>query len=200
MAKVYAHSGAVTSVELDGGVLEAGRRHFTPPESLAALERWQLHVDDGKHFLRRSRETYDLIIVDVPSPLTIQEAYLHAKEFYALCRARLSEGGVIAVQLSGPLQRNNRTPARVTAALRAVFPEVMAIYSDRADRGFAYASTRLPFDGEQIRATVAHYESNLEVIPPERIDIYLTEAVPMSVNALDLVLRRGLERFMDRYF
>ncbi len=200
VAKVYPHSGAVTSVELDGGVLEAGKRHFTPIESLAALENWQLQVDDGKHFLRRSQEVYDLIIVDVPSPLTIQEAYLHAKEFYALCRERLSDGGVLAVQLSGPLQRNDRTPARVTAALRAVFPEVMAVYSDRADRGFAYASTRLPFTGEQVRATVADFEPNLEVIGPDQVDGYLTEAVPMSVNALDLVLRRGLERFMDRYF
>ena len=39
-------------------------------------------------------------------------------------------------------QRNDRTPARVTAALRAVFPEVLVIHSERADRGFAYGSRR----------------------------------------------------------
>ncbi len=198
--KVYPHSGEVTSVELDGGVLEAGRRFFTQPEDLAGLERWQLYVDDGKHFLRESGREYDLIVMDVPSPLTIQEAYLHTVEFYRLARERLSESGVIAVQLSGPLQRNDRTPARVTAALSAVFPQVMAIYSKKADRGFAYASRRLPFTGEEIRSQARFYEESIDLITPEELPGYLTRAVPLSVNTMDLVLRRGWERFTDRYF
>ncbi|HHH38015.1 MAG TPA: hypothetical protein ENK50_00345 [Sedimenticola sp.] len=198
--RVYPYSGEVVSVELDGGVLEAGRRHFTPPEKLKDFRRWTLHVDDGKHFLRQSRETYDLVVVDVPSPLTIQEAYLHSMEFYQLVKEHLTPRGVVAVQLSGPLQRNDRTPARVTAALRRVFPEVMVIYSHRAKRGFAYASRRLPFDGRAVRQVAGAYENRLRVIPPHQVDRYLTRAVPMSVNHMDLVLRRGWERFADRYF
>lgn len=198
--RVYPHAGEVTSVELDGGVLEAGRRHFTDPESLAGLERWSLHVDDGKHFLRGASEPFDLIIMDVPSPLTIQEAYLHTVEFYRLAAERMPPEGVIAVQLSGPLSRNDRTPARVTAALAEVFDDVMVIYSERADRGFAYAAMTLPFTGEDLRAAAADYEAEIELIEPEEVGGYLVEATPMSVNAMDLVLRRGWERFTDRYF
>jgi spermidine synthase len=198
--KIYPFSGEVASVELDPGVLKAGRLFFTPPEKLKGLERWSLQVDDGKHFLRHTRERYDLIIVDVPSPLTIQEAYLHSMEFYALVNERLTDNGVLAVQLSGPLQRNDRTPARVTAALRQVFPEVMAIYSRRADRGFAYASRHLPFDGNQVRQVSRNYDRRLKVIAPTVVDRYLEKAVPMSVNHMDLVLRRGWERFVGRYF
>ncbi len=197
--RVYPHSGAVTSVELDGGVLEAGRRHFTSPESLASFDRWRLFVDDGKHFLRDHNERYDLIIVDVPSPLTIQEAYLHSKEFYALCRDHLTERGVLSVQLSGPLELNDRTPARVAAALRSVFPEVMALDSREADRGFAYASRKLPFTEAALREQVKE-DGQINIIAPERIDAYLTHAVPLSVNSMDLVLRRGWERFVRRYF
>ncbi len=198
--KVYPHSGKVTSVELDGGVLEAGKRHFTSPETLQGLDRWQLHVDDGKHFLRKSTEFYDLVVVDVPSPLTIQEAYLHSMEFYQLVKERLTEKGVIAVQLSGPLQKNNRTPARVTAALRKVFPEVLVIYSDRADRGFAYASRTMPFTGDDVRNQARSYEKKIKVISPSAVESYLKKAVPLSVNSLDIVLKRGWERFTDRYF
>lgn len=198
--KVYPHSKRVTSVELDGGVLEAGRRFFTPPEALEGLDRWRLHEDDGKHFLRRSTERYDLVVVDVPSPLTIQEGYLHTVEFYGLVRDRLTGRGVLAVQLSGPLQRNNRTPARITAALRQVFPEVLVIESDRADRGFAYASMALPFTGDELREEARSYERGLEVIPPGEVDDYLEKAVPLAVDQLDLVLRRGWERFTNRYF
>jgi predicted membrane-bound spermidine synthase len=46
---------------------------------------------------------FDLIIMDIPSPLSIQEAILHTKEFYKLAKLRLTEKGVIAVKLSGPL-------------------------------------------------------------------------------------------------
>lgn len=197
--KIYPYCGELVTVELDPGVLKAGRLFFTPPEKLRNLERWTLHVDDGKHFLRHSDDKFDLIVVDVPSPLTVQEAYLHSMEFYALIRDHLTERGVVAVQLSGPLQRNDRTPARVTAALRQVFPQVMAIYSVRADRGFAYASQQLPFDGHAVRMAARGYERRLKVIPPRRVDDYLTHAVPMSVNHMDLVLRRGWERFADRY-
>ncbi len=198
--KVYPHSGEVISVELDPAVLEAGRLFFTPPEKLKGLDRWQLHVDDGKHFLMQSEDTYDLIIMDVPSPLTIQEAFLHTVEFYQLAQSRLNERGVIAVQLSGDLERNNRTPARVVAALREAFPGVMVISSPRADRGFAYASMTLPFTAADVRRESQAYEQKISVIPPSRVRRYQKNATPLSVDHLDLVLRRGLERFLGRYF
>jgi hypothetical protein len=107
---------------------------------------------------------------------------------------------VIAVQLSGELQHNNRTPAQVVAALSKVFPEVIAIYSERADRGFAYASMKLPFSAADVRRVGRAYDRRLQVVRPEGVADYLTKATPLAVDNLDLVLRRGFERFMDRYF
>jgi spermidine synthase len=198
--KVYPHAERLTSVELDAGVLDGGRRFFTPDEALQGLDRWQLVVDDGKHFMRKSKERYDLIVMDVPSPLTIQEAYLHTVEFYRLARDHLTDNGVIAVQLSGPLQRNNRTPARVTAALRQVFSEVMVIESKRAERGFAYAAMDLPFSAVDVRRESRRYEKGLKVVKPPHVDRYLQTAKPLTLDQMDLVLRRGWERFEKRYF
>lgn len=200
--KVHQYTRELTSVELDGGVLKAGQQFYTTAEDLKGIENWSLHTDDGKHFLLTSKEQFDLVVVDVPSPLTIQEAYLHSKEFYGLVARRLGPNGVVAVQLSGPLQRNDRTPARVTKALRAAFPEVMAIYSERADRGFAYASKSLPFSVADVQGIAKGYEKggDFEVVGPETIDSYLDETVALSVNSMDLVLRRGWERFTERYF
>ncbi|MCA9715651.1 MAG: hypothetical protein KC468_13315, partial [Myxococcales bacterium] len=96
-------SGQVTSVELDPGVLRAGARHFVDPRRLGRLDNWSLHVEDGKQFLARTARRYELIIIDVPSPLTVQEAFMHTRELYALARRRLAPGGVLSVQLSGEL-------------------------------------------------------------------------------------------------
>ncbi len=193
-------SGQVTSVELDPGVLRAGERFFVDPRRLGRLRNWSLHVEDAKQFLARVDRRFELIVVDVPSPLTVQEAFLHTREFYALARARLAPGGVLSVQLSGELAANNRTPARVVAALRAVFPELLVVHSETADRGFAYASDALPFTAEQVRARALPSERGLELIEGAALARRTQHATPLSLDALDVVLRRGLERALGRYF
>ncbi|MHB9119596.1 MAG: spermine/spermidine synthase domain-containing protein [Burkholderiales bacterium] len=198
--KVYPYSREVVSVELDPGVLVAGTKFFTDSKMLAGLTRWKLVVDDGKHFLHNSRDKYDLIVMDVPSPLTIQVAFLHTVEFYHMAREHLNENGVIAVQLSGKLQRNNRTPARVVAALSQVFREVMVVYSERGDRGFAYASMHLPFSRDDMFAQALSYEYAVQLIEPKDIAPYLARATPLTTNTMDLVIRRGWERINSRYF
>ena len=44
------------------------------------------------------------------------------------------------------------------------------------------------------------YEKTVRVIPAPSVDSYLKQATPLSVDKLDLVLRRGWERFTGRYF
>ncbi len=200
ISKVYPYSGNVVSVELDSGVIAAGLEYFTDPASLAKLDRWKLIVDDGKHFLKTTETRFDLIIMDIPSPLTIQEAALHTSEFYQLAHDRLTDDGVISVQLSGPLKKNNRTPSRVVASLAEVFKEVMVVDSPKADRSFAYASDDLPFSRSQVRKLSIANDPNLKIISPDQTRSFLTKAIPLTLDTMDLVLKRGLERFMDRYF
>lgn len=200
VSRVYPHSKFVQSVELDSGVLLAGQQFFTPKEDLSQLERWNLVIDDGKHFLKTTEHKFDLIIMDIPSPLTIQEAILHTVEFYQLAQSKMTPQGVIAVQLSGPLQNNNRTPARVVSALSKVFKEVVVLDSEQADRSFAYASNELPFGEFEFTDAIWSYEKEASILPPQDVPFYLTEAIPLAVDNLDLVLKRGWERFEDRYF
>lgn len=196
---IYPYAGAVTTAELDPGVLAASR-FFVDPHLLEGLERWHLVVDDGKHFLRSNREKFDLIIMDVPSPLALQEAYLHTVEFYRLAAEHLTDGGVISVMISGTLRRDDRTPARVAAALARVFPEVMVVRGGKARRDFAYAARRLPFTSAEVRREAAPYENRITIIEPKDLAGYLAKAKPLSVDAMDIVLKRGWERVSSRYF
>jgi hypothetical protein len=88
----------------------------------------------------------------------------------------------------------------VVAALSVVFDEVMVINSDKADRIFGFASRQLPFNGAEMRQATQEYEKGLEIIVPNDILSYLSEAVPLALDNLDLVLCRGLDRFTDLYF
>ncbi len=61
-----------------------------------------------------------------------------------------------------------------------------------------HASCRL----RVLTSSVSHEATRreLKIISPEQVDSYLVDAVPLSVDSMDLVLRRGWERFTDRYF
>ncbi|MBX3225407.1 MAG: hypothetical protein KF795_33185 [Labilithrix sp.] len=191
-------SDDLLTVEIDPVVVAAGERFFSPSAGRANLA-WELVEDDGKSFLARTSRSFDLIVVDVPSPLTFQEAFLHTREFYALVRSRLTPRGVVSVQLSGHrLGASGRSPSRVTAALVAELPDVLVVESQIADRAFAYASRALPFRANDIRAVAPPSETRLVVLDAETVRARTRDAKPLDVDSLGLVLRRGLERLVDR--
>lgn len=76
----------------------------------------------------------------------------------------------------------------------------MVVSSRHAERGFAYAARRLPFTSEDIRREATRRGDTVSVIEPGEVGGYLVNAKPLSVNTMDLVLRRGWERFWKRYF
>ncbi len=197
--ELAALSGSLTTVEIDPAVVDAGARFFTPAEPLTRLRNWRLVIEDGKSYLTTTEHRFDLIIIDLPSPLTLGEAYLHTEEFYRLCRQRLRPGGVLAVQLSGSLGSPERTPARVVAGLQAAFSELLIVESELAERSFAYASDALPFTPSEVRASAAAGEKKLRTIPGADLDERTRRAAPMRLDDLDIVLRRGLERFLKRH-
>jgi len=53
-------------------------------------------IDDGRRFLARTRERYDLIVVDPPPPPEAAgSSLLYSKEFYRLAQERLNAGGIL---------------------------------------------------------------------------------------------------------
>jgi len=92
----------IVTVELDPKVVEVAREYFGVKQS----DRHRIVVEDGRIFLRRSQQRYDLIIIDAYTanrygsyiPYT-----LVTKEFFALARQRLNEGGLLAYNVIGSI-------------------------------------------------------------------------------------------------
>lgn len=57
---------------------------------------------DGLNFLEESKEFYDVIIIDLPDPRTIELAKLYSLEFYHLCKYRLKTNGFVITQSGSP--------------------------------------------------------------------------------------------------
>jgi spermidine synthase len=122
----------VKTVELDPDVVDVAHRWFAFPND----PRLPVVVDDGRRFLQRTDERFDVIMVDafyadgVPFHMT-------TLEFVRLMRDRLTPGGVIATNVIGALTGGS---SEITRALwktyAAVFPtvELHPVYEGPGDR------------------------------------------------------------------
>jgi spermidine synthase len=83
--------------ELAPAIVEAARDYFEDVNGRVFDRDPRVHVSiaDGRNFLLLSRDTYDLITIEITSIWIAGEADLYNKEFYQLCRARLGEHGVL---------------------------------------------------------------------------------------------------------
>ena len=82
---------AVTTVEIDPGVITAAQTYFGLRES----ERMRYRAGDGRVFLNRDSERYDLILVDAYRGGYVP-FHLLTREFYGLVKQRLAPGGAAA--------------------------------------------------------------------------------------------------------
>jgi len=56
----------------------------------------KMHIEDGRNFLLTSKKLYDAIISDATHPTSMDSWVLYTKEFYVLCKAHLTDGGIFA--------------------------------------------------------------------------------------------------------
>jgi len=81
----------ITTVEIDPGVITAAKTYF----GLRETERMRYHAGDGRVFLNRNSEFYDLILLDAYRGGYVP-FHLLTREFYTLVKQRLTPGGAAA--------------------------------------------------------------------------------------------------------
>jgi spermidine synthase len=82
---------AITTVEIDPGVITAAKTYF----GLRETERMRYRAGDGRVFLNRNSELYDLILLDAYRGGYVP-FHLLTQEFYTLVKHRLAPGGAAA--------------------------------------------------------------------------------------------------------
>ncbi len=90
------HSGARTIdvVELSPAVLELLPWFAEANHDLASRGAARFHVGDGREFLARDGDSFDVITLEPLPPYTPAAVHFYTAEFYRRCRARLAAGGV----------------------------------------------------------------------------------------------------------
>ncbi|MFO0735792.1 MAG: fused MFS/spermidine synthase [Labilithrix sp.] len=111
-------------VDISTGILDAAKTEFRDLNG-AMLEdpRVDIHVDDGRNFLLRTKRKYDLIVMQLSSIWIGGTADLYNREFYDLAASTLSEDGVFQqwIQFN---HMQTIDAARIIGTLRARFAHV----------------------------------------------------------------------------
>ncbi|HSR66820.1 MAG TPA: polyamine aminopropyltransferase [Acidobacteriota bacterium] len=97
---------AVDLVDLDPAMTRLGRNHpvlLQLNQEAFEDERVTVVNQDAYAFLDESSQIYDVIIVDLPDPKSVELARLYSLEFYSLASRQLAQGGVLVTQATSPL-------------------------------------------------------------------------------------------------
>jgi spermidine synthase len=112
----------VDYVELDPLVIRLGREYTTNLDDA----RVRAIATDGRLYLRSTSETYDVIILDLPTPDTAQINRFFTREFFATVKPRLTPGGVACVPMKGAENYVGGVLAKLNASLYATLRESFA--------------------------------------------------------------------------
>jgi spermidine synthase len=111
-------------VELDPGLVGAARKYF----GLRENDKVRFIESDGRVYLNRHKESYDLILLDAYREAGVP-FHLLTREFYTLVKERLAPGGAAAFNING----GTKLYASTLVTLRAVFASV-DVYPEFEDR------------------------------------------------------------------
>jgi len=143
-------------------------------------------VDDGRRFLDRTVEQYDVVVIDPPPPIEAAgSSLLYSREFYETIRPHLVPGGILQVWIPGG---EDKVFAACQLALRDVFPYIRAYPSVQGWGLHLLASTRPIADrsaGEMVALMPAAAREDLVEWGPH----------PTAVEQLDAVIRQ--EKVLD---
>jgi len=97
--------------------------------------RTEIVCDDGRHFVRTTKERFDIITSDPIDPWVKGCAALNTVEYYEMCKAHLKPGGVMALWI--PLYESNVATAKSQiATFFQVFPHGILWSNDDEGEGY----------------------------------------------------------------
>ena len=85
---------SIDVVELSRDIVAMSEVIYSTDTNPLHDRRVKLHIDDGRHFLERTAERFDLITGEPPPPRTPGAVNIYTREYFQLMRDRLSDGGI----------------------------------------------------------------------------------------------------------
>ncbi|HWQ15175.1 MAG TPA: fused MFS/spermidine synthase, partial [Roseiflexaceae bacterium] len=139
----------IQAVELVAGQVEAARLYTEENRSVLGYPGLAITIEDGRNFLLRADERYDIITADATHPINTSSWALFTREFYTLVKDHLAEDGVF-IQWLPFHDLSQRDYRAIIATFKRVFPHTTLWYTG-GPHSFLLATPR-PLTAADVRA------------------------------------------------
>jgi MFS family permease len=123
---IYGPDTTIDAVEIDGEIVELGRRYFDLEDQDPRFPNYTTYVQDARYWLATTDRRYDVIGMDAYHQPYIP-FHLTTVEFFAEVRAKLNPRGVAVVNVGRPPSGDDRLVNALASTMLAVFPQVFVI-------------------------------------------------------------------------
>ncbi len=167
---------SIEYAELDPLLLDLLRKFSTPlTESELNDRRVEIKHMDGRLLLKATKDKYDVILLGITEPSSLQANRFFTKEFFLLVKDRLENGGILVMGLPGSLTYQNIELKNLNSCifntLKNVFSNIRVIPGDGTNL-FLVSDTSdiLTIDKMQIVERLNQRNIETEVIVPWSIE------------------------------
>jgi spermidine synthase len=98
-------------------------------------ENIRIHTTDPLRFIRNTTKRYDIVLLNLPGPSTLQTNRFYAIEFFTLLKEKLSKGAVLSFGLTVPANYLNKEAvdlnSTIYTTLKKVFRNVIVIPGEK---------------------------------------------------------------------
>jgi spermidine synthase len=172
-----------TAVELVPSVRDAFGFYHADAVQFLENPKGKIIIDDGRRYLNRTGEKFDVIVIDPPPPVeTAGSSLLYSEEFYARAKAHLKPNGILATWFPAA------EPGTGQAILRSLtnsFPSVRCFLSTGGLGVHMLASMEpIPnISAEQVaaRMPLTAGKDLLEWTPMENLSSYLDDVLSKEI-------------------
>ncbi len=126
----------IVMVEIDQGVVDFCTRHYPVIKKVRRDPRIEIVYNDARQWLETHDERFDVLIVDLTEPHGPSKM-LYTKEFYQLCRRRLTPKGILSIHTDN-YNLFPKSFATIYKTITAVFPQVMTARVDMPSFGMGW--------------------------------------------------------------
>jgi spermidine synthase len=116
-----------TAVELVPSVRDAFGFYHPDAKHVLSNPKGRIVIDDGRRYLNRTGDKFDVIVIDPPPPAEAAgSSLLYSEEFYDLAKKHLRPNGILQAWFPGG---NDKTGQAVLRSLRNSFPHLRCFAS-----------------------------------------------------------------------
>ncbi len=183
-------------VEIDPAIIRLGKKYFPFPED----PRLHVIIHDGRRYLARTQERYDVVLVNVPPPVTAQLNRYYTLDFFRIVHDHLRQDGVLSLRL--PASQNylgeeeSDINALLLATLRRVFPHVVIVPGEKN----YFLASDAPLSLDIARLVTERGIDNRYVSPYYLMDDLLKMRSAQIMASLQLPERVNSDRDPRAYF